>query len=393
MDVVETATDAAGAQLVYLDNAATTPLLPCVQAAMVEALACTFGNPANSSHELGRCATQALDEARAQVAGLVGAEASSICFTSGATEANNLAIRGLARHAEGSGRRVIVVSAIEHRSILAPAEELAERAGFEVRRAPVDANGVLDPEAFEALLDDDVLLACVHLANNEIGTLQPIEQVVRLAHARGALVLCDATQAIGKVSVDCSQLDVDLLSLSAHKFHGPKGAGALVVAPRVPIAPQLTGGGQEGGMRAGTPNVPAIIGMGVAAREARRHLECGAAAEVAARRDRIERELLAMCPSARANGAGAPRVGGISSITFRGLCGADLVHRTTDVAISRGSACSTGATCPSHVLTALGHDEADAFSTLRISLGATTSDEDVDRAVAAFARTLLEDVA
>jgi cysteine desulfurase len=280
------------------------------------------------------------------------------------------------------------VSAIEHRSVLAPIDELAESMGYEVRRAPVTPDGTIDLASLDELLDDDVLLVAVHLANNEIGTIQPVAEVAARARMHGALVLCDATQAVGKVSIDVHELGVDLLSLSAHKFHGPKGAGALYLRPDVPIAPQLTGGGQEHGLRAGTPNVPAIVGMGVAAREAVAHLVDGEVERIRARRDRLEAAILELCPRAFVNGAGAPRTAGIASVTFRGCCGAQLVQSMPELAISRGSACSTGSPKPSHVLTALGLAEEDAFATLRISLGVSTTDADVDRAIDAFRRSL-----
>jgi cysteine desulfurase len=374
--------------VVYLDNAATTPLLDSVRDAMVDALAHTFGNPANASHRIGREAAAAIELAREQLGTLVGAPAERLVLTSGSTEANNLAIRGVL--AASRGRRVIVACEIEHRSVLAPADELAREQGLEVRRVAVDRTGVLDLAALDAALDEDVLLVCVHLANNEIGTVQPLGDVVERAHRVGAYVLCDATQAIGKLPVDCAALEVDLLSLSAHKFHGPKGAGALYVRDRSCLAPLLTGGGQEHGMRAGTPNVPAIVGMGVAASEARRHLADGVPARVRARRERIESALLEACPDARVNGADAPRLPGICSITVPGRCGAQLVQSLPELAISRGSACSTGSPTPSHVLTALGWSEADAFATLRVSLGALTTDDDVDRSIAAIGRVLAE---
>ncbi len=385
----ETVIDADSARAItYLDHAATTPLLPEVYDAVLAALVGTYGNPANSSHCLGRDATTALDCAREEVAALIGADANRVCFTSGATEANNLAIRGLAAHARAGARRTILVSAIEHRSVLAPVDELAEAEGYDVRRIPVTSDGIVDLDRLDDLLDDGVLLVAVHLANNEIGTIQPIAEIAIRAHAHGAMVLCDATQAIGKLDVDVHALGVDLLSLSAHKFHGPKGAGALYLGEGVPIAPQVTGGGQEQGLRAGTPNVPAIVGMGVAARIAREHLADGSIDRVAARRDRLERALLELCPGAFVNGAGAPRIAGIASVTFRGCCGAQLVQSMPELAISRGSACSTGSPKPSHVLMALGRSEQDAFATLRMSMGVSTTDFDVDRAIASFRRSL-----
>lgn len=376
---------------VYLDHAATTPIGAAALAAMCDALGHTFGNPANSSHAAGRAAVEALAVARAQVADLVGAAADRIFFTSGATEANNLAIRGLverSRVARPDHVPVVLVSATEHRSVLCPIDSLAARGVVDVRRVPVTQDGVLDLEAFDELLELEPLLVCVHLANNELGTVQPIREIAARAHAREALVLCDATQGVGKIDVDVEELGVDMLALSAHKFHGPKGAGALYVATGVTVEPQVTGGGQECGLRAGTPNVPAIIGMGVAADEARRSLRDGEAARVETLRLELERSLLELAPCAIVNGARAPRLPGILSITFPGSCGGALVEELHELQLSRGSACSTGSPTPSHVLRAIGHDDQNAFATLRISMGATTTTADLRRAVDAFARAL-----
>ncbi|MCW2928215.1 MAG: cysteine desulfurase, partial [Thermoleophilia bacterium] len=337
----------------YLDHAATTPIAPGVLTAMTDALAGTFGNPANTSHAAGRAAVDALVDARGQVASLIGAAPERVFFTSGATEANNLAIRGLverARVARPGHVPVVLVSAIEHRSVLCPVDALETRGVIDVRRIPVTGDGVLDLAELDRLLELDPLLVCVHLANNEIGTIQPIRELVARAHARGTLVLCDATQAVGKVDVTVEELGIDLLSLSAHKFHGPKGAGALYVAPGVSVEPQVTGGGQECGLRAGTPNVPAIVGMGVAAEEAGLALAAGEGDRVAALRERLETALLELAPCAVVNGVAAPRLPGIVSITFPGSCGGELVEELRELQVSRGSACSTGSPKPSHVL-------------------------------------------
>jgi len=379
---------------IYLDHAATTPLDPSVVAAMADALANLHGNPANSSHAAGRAAIAAMDIARREVAALIGGDPARTFFTSGATEANNLAIRGVVQavaDTDGVGpvRDVLVRTAIEHRSVCCPMDELVELLGLELRIAPVTTDGVVDLDALDTLLDDRVLLVAAHLANNEIGTVQPIAELTRRAHAVGAVVLCDATQAVGKVPVDLAELgDVDLLSLSAHKFHGPKGSGALHVGLGVALTAQVSGGGQECGLRAGTPNVPAIVGMGVAARIADAELTAGHLAHVREQRERFEREVLALDDRAYVNGAEAPRLPGIASITFPGREGGQLVAELAELQISRGSACSTGSPKPSHVLTALGRAPGDVFATLRVSLGSTTTAADVDRAIAAFRRVL-----
>lgn len=360
---------------------------------MIDAFDGELGNPANASHEPGRAAARAIESARQDLASLIGSCPEQIVFTSGATEANNFALHGtVANCSKARARQVIVAAAIEHRSILVPAQRKAERDSSEVRHVPVTSCGVIDLEAFRNMLDRDVLLVCVQLANNEIGTIQPIREVVELAHEHGALVLCDATQAVGKIEINVEDLGVDLLSLSAHKFHGPKGAGALFIRDRECLVPLLSGGGQERGLRSGTPNVPAIVGMGVAARVAGDDLASDAMMRIRALREVFERELIATCRDIVINGIDAPRLPGICSVTASGRNGCELISQLDGLAISRGSACSTGSARPSHVLKALGHHDDDAFSTIRISLGSDTTDADMSLAFSAVSKALSRDV-
>ncbi len=354
---------------VYLDYNATAPLRPAAAEAIARAQGMT-GNP-SSVHSFGRQARAALETAREQVAALAGAKPAQVVFTSGGTEANNLALAG-------SGRARILVSGIEHDSILtaAPAAE----------RIPVTGDGVVDLAELERLLQADKrpALVCVMLANNETGVIQPLADVVAIAHRAGALVHCDAVQAAGKLALDFTALGVDLMSLSAHKFGGPKGAGALVVADAVPFAAQLRGGGQERGRRAGTENVAAIAGFGAAAVEAARdlsHLQV-----IAAMRDWLERDAGADVPATRIIGAGAPRLPNTSCLALPGV-GAETLVMALDlagVAVSAGSACSSGKVKASHVLKAMGLGAEIAGSSIRVSLGWASTSADVERFLAVW---------
>ncbi|HEX9188429.1 MAG TPA: aminotransferase class V-fold PLP-dependent enzyme, partial [Vicinamibacteria bacterium] len=333
---------------VYLDHNATTPLDPEVLEAMLPFLREDYGNP-SSLHSFGQRARAAVEEARAQVAALVGAEPAEIVFTGGGSEADNLALRGVSAKARAP-RTGIVCSAIEHHAVLNPAKALGEE-GRPVRTVRVGAGGVVDLEDLEAAVDERAALVSVMLANNETGILQPVAEAARLARARGALVHCDAVQAAGRVAVDVRVLDVDLLTLSAHKLYGPKGVGALYVRRRTPMAPLVRGGAQERNRRAGTENVPGIVGFGVAASLARRRRE-GDAARVAPLRDRLEARLLEV-PGTRRNGDG-PRVPNTANVSFEGADAEALVAALDleGVAVSTGAACAAGGLEPSHVLRA-----------------------------------------
>jgi len=355
---------------VYLDYNATAPLKPAVIDAMTTALA-ECGN-ASSVHRFGRLARRAVEAARDEVAALVGAEGRQLVFTSGGTEANNLAIA-----AAGAGRRILV-SAVEHDSV--------RQVASDAEIIPVDARGEVDLAALQAMLERDSrpALVCVMLANNETGATQPLALVTHLAHAHGALVHCDAVQAAGKMPIDVTRLDTDTLSLSAHKFGGPQGIGALIVGDKIELNALLKGGGQERGWRAGTENTPAIRGFGVAARLAREEL--GAMQALAALRDALEQRLLRVAPDVVIMAPGAGRLPNTSCVAVPGIPAETQVMALdlAGIAVSAGSACSSGKVRPSHVLRAMGHSPEIAGSTIRVSLGWRTAPEDIEHFVDAW---------
>ncbi len=376
---------AAPVRRVYLDNNATTALDPTAREAMQEWLGEGFGNP-SALHAAGRDARRAVDRARRQVAALVGARPRSIVFTGGGSEADNLAIKGVAlRRRTGH----VVTSAVEHPAVLATCSFL-ERLGYGVTRVPVDFDGAVDPAAVEAALRPDTVLVSVMLANNEVGTIQPVARIAEIAHAHGVLVHTDAVQAAGKIPVDVTELDVDLLTLSGHKIHGPKGVGALYVRRGVDLEPLVHGGKQEMGRRAGTENVAAIVGMGRAAELAADAARDGAA--VAALRDRLEAGVTRLVPGAVLNGHRERRLPNTLDMTLPGLRGESLVVAMDQhgIALSSGSACKAGAPDPTHVLLAMGRSDADAHCSVRFSLDRSSTAEDVDTAVAALATVLAE---
>jgi cysteine desulfurase len=363
---------------IYLDHNATTPPAPAVIDAVARASADVFGNP-SSIHAAGQLARRELDEARSEVAALIGADPGEIVFTSGGTEADNLALRGVAEASEGRKRRRLLVGAVEHEAVINTARALGKR-GWPVTVVPVDARGVVTREALAPLLDEEVALVSVMLANNETGVVQPVRELAALARARGALFHTDAVQAVAKVAVDVKALGVDLLTLTGHKFAGPKGAGALWVRRGTSMTSPVTGGRQERGRRAGTENVPAVVGLGVAARLAR---ESGvtAATRVGALRDRLEAGILARVPRVAVNGAGAERVPNTSNISFDGVEAESLLIALDleGIQVSTGSACSSGTLEPSHVLRAMGLPPSRVQASLRFSLGPTNTEEEIDR--------------
>ena len=366
---------------IYLDHNATTPVAPPVADAMTHALRTVFGNP-SSVHAYGQEAKTALDDARSAVARLVGAAPTEIVFTSGGSESNNLAIRGVAEAAAGSGRRRLVAGAIEHEAVLRTLKAL-DGNDRSIALVGVDERGVLTAERVaEALTDDTALVSVMH-ANNEIGTIQPVAEIAALAHEHGALVHTDAVQSVGKIPVDVHGLGVDLLSLSGHKFNGPKGVGALWIRRGTRLHAQLTGGRQERNRRAGTENLPAIVGLGAAARrllEAREER----ADDVTALRDRLEAGVLAGVPGAAVNGGASARVGNTSNISFHGVEAESLLIALDleGIAVSTGSACSSGTLEPSHVLRAMGFSPHRAQNSIRFSLGLGNTAADVERVIA-----------
>lgn len=365
-------------RLVYLDYNATTPVDPQVLACMLPYFTERFGNPSSKGHRYGLEAEAAVEVAREQLALLLGAEPENLIFTSGATEALNLAIKGVAQALAHRGRHVVTVQT-EHAAVLEACRALARR-GWEVTYLPVDAEGRLDMAALEAALRPDTVLLCVMWANNETGVLHPIPAIAQLARDRGVPLLVDATQAVGKIPVQVT--GIDLLACSAHKFYGPKGVGALYVRrkPELRLQPLLDGGGQEQGLRSGTLNVPGIVGMGAAAVRAA-EVMAEEMSRLQALRDRLEQGLQGALSGVRVNGAGAPRLPQTSSITFEGVRADRLLAAARTLALSAGSACGSGRGKPSHVLRAMGRTDTEAQATIRISLGRFTTAADIDHAL------------
>ncbi len=364
-------------QPIYLDYNATTPCDPRVVQAMLPYFTEIYGNPANGLHVLGRKAALAVETAREQVANLIKARSNEIFFTSGATESNHLAILGTAEFAPAS-RRKVITCAIEHKAVLEPCKRLAER-GFEVVILPVDENGMVRLSDLEKALDNNTFLVSIQSANNEIGTLQPISNITSMAHHYGALVHTDAAQAAGKIPVDVNEWEVDLLSISAHKMYGPKGIGALYVRGgrrKIPIRPILEGGGQENGLRAGTLNVPGIVGFGAACEIAIAEMPTEAI-RIQSLRDELEKNLLENISNLRINARYAPRLPNTISLTFEGEEADALLARLPQLMMSTGSACNTGALEPSYVLQAIGLTRQQASSSVRISLGRMTTEEEI----------------
>lgn len=373
---------------IYLDNHATTPVDPRVLAAMRPWWEDNFANPGSVEHVMGRAAEEAVEQARAHVAELIGADAKEVILTSGATEANNLAIKGAARFAasQGSDRRRIVTVATEHKCVLESVRAL-EQEGFEPVILPVDGNGLLDPDTLRDAVDDRTLLVSVMAVNNEIGVIQDLAAIGTIAKEAGALFHTDAAQAAGRIPLDVAEIRADLMSLSGHKIYGPKGIGALYVRrrPRVRLAPLLSGGGQERGLRSGTLPAPLVVGFGEAARIAAIEglLDAG---RIAGQRDLFLAALRAAVPGVMLNAADAPRVSGNANIAFPGDVSAqDIMAAAPGVCVSTGSACSSAEIEPSYVLKAIGLEEARARATLRIGIGRFTSPADVDRAAAMLA--------
>ena len=361
----------------YLDHNATTPVDPRVADAMNDAVRGCFGN-ASSVHAFGQTAKAALDDARGAVAELLGARPNDVIFTGSGTEADNLAIRGVAEAAPAADRRHLVASAIEHEAVLNTLKALAKR-GWTTTLLPVDSTGVVDPADLDAAVTDRTALVSIMHANNEIGTLQPIARLAEIAHRHGALFHTDAVQTAGKLPIDVTALGVDLLSISAHKFNGPKGVGALWIRRGMRLVAPTTGGRQERNRRAGTENVPAIVGCGVAAELARGKL-AAETARLAALRDRLEAGTLERVADATVNGSG-PRVPNTTNISFRGVEAEALLIALDleGIAVSTGSACSSGTLEPSHVLRAMGLTPRRAQSSIRFSLGLGNTEAEVDR--------------
>ncbi len=368
---------------VYLDNQATTRCDPRVVATMLPWFTEHYGNPHSVEHVMGTEAEAAVEDARTQVAALVGADPKELVFTSGATESNNIAIKGAARFA-GNERRRIVTVATEHKCVLESVADLAAE-GFEPVFLPVRPDGLLDPDVLRAALDVPTLLVTVMTVNNEIGVVQDIAALAAISKQAGALFHTDIAQAVGKVPIDLSAWKVDLASVSGHKFYGPKGVGALYVRrrPRVRLTPLFSGGGQERGLRSGTLPSPLIIGLGEACRLAQAEM-AEEAQRLASLRDRLLDHLRAAIPDIVVNGSTEARIPGNLNLTFPVATAADLMARVPDLCVSTGSACSSATIEPSYVLRALGLSDDAASRTLRIGIGRFTSPADIDYAAAAL---------
>ncbi len=368
---------------IYFDHNATTPVAPEVADAMANALRTIYGNP-SSVHAYGQQAKTALDAARASVATLIGAEPTELVFTSGGSESDNLAVRGVADSSIASGRRHLVASAIEHEAVIQTLKALS-KSGWTTTLVGVDASGIVSPDRLaEAVTEKTALVSIMH-ANNEIGAIQPVADLAAVAHAHGALFHTDAVQSVGKIPVDVSALGVDLLSLSAHKFNGPKGVGALWVRRGTRLRTQMTGGKQERNRRAGTENVPAMVGMGVAARLATAKV-AAPNDHLASLRDRLEAGILSGVTGTESNGHADLRVDNTSNISFTGVEAESLLIALDleGVAVSTGSACSSGTLEPSHVLRAMGFSPHRTQNSIRFSLGLGNTEAEVDYVVRAL---------
>jgi len=368
-------------QRIYFDHNATTPVHSAVAERMAEALREDFGNP-SSIHHFGQRAKAVIDQARSAVAALIAADPSEIVFTSGGTESDNLAIRGAAEALERTPRRHLVASAIEHEAVLNTVKALGRR-GWDASLVAVGDTGIVSADDLAAVLRDDTAVVSIMHANNEIGTVQPVATLAALARSRGALVHTDAVQSAGKIPIDVRTLGVDLLSISAHKFYGPKGVGALWIRRGVRLLPTMTGGKHERGRRAGTENVAGIVGMGVAAEIAREKM-LQEHARLSVLRDRLEEGVLRAVEGTAVNGARSPRVPNTTNISFDRVEAESLLIALdlAGVAVSTGSACSSGTLEPSHVLKAMGFSAHRTQNSIRFSLGASSTDDDVDRVVA-----------
>ncbi len=370
---------------VYLDNHATTRTDPRVVEAMLPYFTEIYGNAASVSHRFGWDAEEAVERAREQVAQAIGAETREIVFTSGATESNNLAIKGLATAAQRKGNH-LVTAASEHKAVLDPMKRLS-RQGWEITIVECDEYGRVSAQAVADALIDRTVLVSVMAANNEVGTINPIGEIGRLCHERGIVFHTDAAQAVGKIRIDVRRDAVDLLSLSAHKFYGPKGIGALYVRrrdPQVRLQPLLDGGGHERGFRSGTLAVPLVVGMGAAVELAMAEME-EEADRLLALRERLHEAIAARVPGIRLNGNPTDRLPGNLNLSFADVDGEALMMAMRDVAVSSGSACSAADPEPSHVLRAMGLGADLARSSLRFGLGRFTTEDEVDFAAEAVA--------
>jgi cysteine desulfurase len=374
---------------VYLDHQATTPVDPRVLDAMLPFFSTRFGNPASTQHEWGRDASAAVETARGQVAALIGAEPREIVFTSGATESNNLAIKGAGRFAREHGRgNHVVTFAAEHKCVLESCNALAAE-GMRLTVLPVGADGRADPAQLDAAIGDDTVLVSLMAVNNEVGTVQPLGEIGALCRERGVLLHTDAAQATGKVPIDVDAMHIDLLSISGHKLYAPKGIGALYVRrrPRARLIAEMSGGGQERGLRSGTLAPALIVGLGLACEISGSEMDAEADRLIALRTRMLD-ALRAGAADLFVNGSMTARVPGNLNVGFPGIDAEALMAALDDVAISTGSACTSASVEPSYVLRALGLDDAAARASVRIGLGRFTTEGEIDHAAARIVATV-----
>lgn len=362
----------------YLDYCATTPIAPSVREAMLPFLGEHYGNP-SSSHALGRAAMEAIEDARGQVASLLGADPEEIIFTSGGTESNNLALIGLALRGGRSAGGHLIISAIEHPSVVEPARFL-ERLGFDVSIVPVTGQGVIQAAALGRALRDDTLLVSVMHANNEVGTIQPLKQIAEICHEAGIVLHTDAAQTAGKIRTHVDELEVDLLTIAGHKLYAPKGVGALFVRQGIGLEPVLHGAGQESGLRAGTENVAGIVGLGAAASLAGKSLDASQERLTELRGQLLTALRAAIGQSLIVHGELAPGLPGLLSVAFPGVDAGELLARTPELCASTGAACHSGTVTISPTLAAMGVAPEIARGTIRLSLGRYSSEDEVERA-------------
>jgi cysteine desulfurase len=377
--------------VVYLDNASTTRLHDKVIEAMMPYMSIKYGNP-SSLHSLGREAKRALDDARESIKDAINLNANAkVVFTASATEANNLALKGIAYALKGKGKSIIV-SSIEHESILEPCKAL-EHEGFKVTYIPVDSNAIVSIDAIEYALREnrDTILVSVMLANNEVGSIQPLKYIAEIAHRYNALVHTDAAQALGKIALDAKSLCVDLITLSAHKLYGPKGIGALCINSNIPLEPIVHGGGHEYGLRSGTQNIPAVVGFGKVAEMSREFVDVYSS-RVKALRDKLERAILESIKYTRLNSTAKDRLPNTTNISFLGINGEDLIIKLDEhgICASTGSACSTLKKRESHVLRAMNLSKDARNGSLRLTLGIYNEEHEIDYTVSVLEKVVNE---
>jgi cysteine desulfurase len=391
VESIPQAVSAKGVKLpIYMDNHATTPLDPRVLEAMLPYFTEKFGNPASRNHPFGWAAEEGVENARAQIANLIGATAKEIIFTSGATQSNNLAIKGVAEMYREKGNHIIT-AVTEHKAVLDTCKRL-EKYGYRVTYLPVQKDGLIDLEDLKRAIDDKTILVTIMAANNEIGVLQPIEAIGKVCRERGVLFHTDAVQAVGKVPIDVNKQNIDLMSITAHKLYGPKGVGALYVRrknPRVQVSALIDGGGHERGMRSGTLNVPSIVGLGKACAIASEEM-AAESKRLAGLRERLKESIMSRLDETYINGSVEHRLPGNLNISFAYVEGESLLMGINDIAVSSGSACTSATLEPSYVLKALGAGDDLAHSSIRFGIGRFNTEAEVDYVADKVVSTVLK---